>query len=134
MHDYNAQPVAPPGIQVIIHEKSTTRRTWAPHGVEGWYLGPAMEHYRCYRVIASKTGGERITDTVQFFPHDVPMPGTTAVDRKIEAAAELTAAISKFKFASPFKDIHDKQMDGLQKLADILQVATTPVTVNNTSG
>ena len=45
IHDYNAQPVAPPGIQVLIHEKSTTRRTWAPHGVEGWYLGPAMEHY-----------------------------------------------------------------------------------------
>ena len=97
IHDYNAHPVAPPGIQVLIHEKSNVRKTWSLHGVEGWYLGPAMEHYRCYRVIASKTGGERITDTVQFFPHDIPMPGTSAADRAAEAAIELTDAISNFK-------------------------------------
>ena len=91
-----------------------------------------MEHYRCYRVIAAKTGGERITDTVQFFPRDVPMPETITVDRTIEVAAELTAAISKFKFASPLKDIHDTQMDGLHKLADILKVDITPSNTSNT--
>ena len=34
-HDYNINPVAPPGIQVSIYEKSSNRRSWAPHGVEG---------------------------------------------------------------------------------------------------
>ena len=84
-----------------------------------------MEHYRCYRVTATKTGGGRITDTVQFYPHDVPMPGTAEVDRAIEAAAESTEAISKFKFASPLKDISDLQMDVLHKLVEIFHLATT---------
>ena len=118
-HDYNAHPVAPPGIQVLIHEKSNNRRSWAPHGVEGWYLGPAMEHYRCYRVIASKTGGERITDTIQFFPHDVPMPGSSSQDRAREAAIELTDALKNFKHASPLKDVSDAGVQALKDLAAI---------------
>ena len=77
MHDYNAHPIAPPGVIIIIHGKSNIRKAWAPYGVEGWYLGPALGHYRCYRVYTAKTGGERVLDTVQFFPHVIPMPGTT---------------------------------------------------------
>jgi hypothetical protein len=38
--DYNKTPLAPLGIKVVIHEKCGARRTWAPHGVDGWYLGP----------------------------------------------------------------------------------------------
>ena len=124
IHDYNAHPVAPPGIQVLIHEKSNVRKTWSLHGVEGWYLGPAMEHYRCYRVIASKTGGEIITDTIQFFPHDIPMPGSSAADRAVEAAIELTDAISNFKHASPLKDMPSPQLAALTKLATIFKIAT----------
>ena len=81
-----------------------------------------MEHYRCYRVIAIKTGGKRITDTVQFFPHDVPLSGSTPVDRVIEAATELTEAISKCKHASLLKEVPDEQLAVLHKLADIFQV------------
>jgi hypothetical protein len=43
--NYNRTPMAPPGRKVIIHEKPQQRKTWDPHGTEGWYLGPAMEHY-----------------------------------------------------------------------------------------
>ena len=48
--DYNRTPLAPPGTRVLIHEKPSVRRTWSPHAVDGWYLGPAPRHYRCYRV------------------------------------------------------------------------------------
>ena len=37
--DFNRTPLAPPGTQVIVHETHDNRRTWAPHGVDGWYLG-----------------------------------------------------------------------------------------------
>ena len=105
-HDFNANPLAPPGIQVLIHEKISTRRTWAPHGVEGWYLGPSMDHYRCYKVIASKIGGKNHRYS-PFFSRDVLMPGSSAADREIEAAAELTDTISNFKHSSPLKDVQD---------------------------
>jgi hypothetical protein len=50
--DFNRTPLAPPGTKVLIHEKPAIHGTWAPRAVEGWYLGPAQRHYRCYRVWA----------------------------------------------------------------------------------
>jgi hypothetical protein len=48
--DFNRTPLAPPGTKVLINEKADIRQTWAPHAVEGWYLGSILRHYRCYRV------------------------------------------------------------------------------------
>lgn len=45
--NYNATPMAPPGSPILIHNKPSTRKSWAPHGVEGFYIGPALHHYRC---------------------------------------------------------------------------------------
>ena len=58
MHDYNTYPTAPLGAKILMHENSNIKKTWVPHGIEGWYLGPALKHYRCYRVYAAKTGGK----------------------------------------------------------------------------
>jgi hypothetical protein len=43
--DFNHTTVATPRSRVIFHEKPRQRNTWTPHGVNGFYLGPAMEHY-----------------------------------------------------------------------------------------
>jgi hypothetical protein len=45
-YDYNRAPMAPPGTRIIAHETPNHRRTWAPHGQYGCYIGPALEHYR----------------------------------------------------------------------------------------
>ena len=66
--DLNKTHLAPPGTRVIIHEKPAQRRTWAPHGIDGWYVGPALDHYQCHRVWIPSTQSERIADTLQFFP------------------------------------------------------------------
>jgi hypothetical protein len=78
--DYNKAPLASPGIKILIHERASTRSRWAPHGLNGWYLGPAREYYRCHRVYATKTSPERIADTVEFFPHQSTMPTTSSAD------------------------------------------------------
>jgi hypothetical protein len=44
-YDFNRAPMAPPGTKIIAHETPSRRRTWAPHGQDGWYIGPALEHY-----------------------------------------------------------------------------------------
>ena len=72
--NYNNTPLAPPGTQVIVHEKPTVRGTWTSHGVKGWYLGPSMEHYRCHCVYITKTRGERDSDCVELPPHNTPLP------------------------------------------------------------
>jgi hypothetical protein len=41
-YDYNRSPMAPPGTRIIAHETPHSRRTWAPHEQDGWYIGPAL--------------------------------------------------------------------------------------------
>jgi hypothetical protein len=69
-YDFNRAPMAPPGTRIIAHETPNRRRTWAPHGKDGWYIIPALEHYRCYTVYVTKTRGERVVETVDFFPRN----------------------------------------------------------------
>ena len=65
--DFNKTPMAPPVTKGLLHEKPVQQKSWNPHGYEGWYLGPALEHYRCYRVYKNRTRAEIIVDTVEFF-------------------------------------------------------------------
>jgi hypothetical protein len=71
-YDFNRAPMAPLGTIIIAHETPNRRRTWDPHGQDGWYLGSALEHYRCYTVYITKTRGDRIVETVDFFPEKSP--------------------------------------------------------------
>jgi hypothetical protein len=57
-YDLNRAPIAPLGTRIIAHETPNRRRTWAPHGQDGWYIGPELEHYRYYTVYITKTRGE----------------------------------------------------------------------------
>ena len=66
--DFNKTPLAPPGTRVVLHKKPSQRLSWDPQSTEGWYLGPVLEHYRCYRVFVNKSKAERVTDTIAFPP------------------------------------------------------------------
>jgi hypothetical protein len=48
-YNFSAHPLAPPGTHFLIHEKPHNRASWAPHALDAWYLGPALNHYRCHR-------------------------------------------------------------------------------------
>jgi hypothetical protein len=45
--DLNRTPLAPPETSAVAHVKTKSRLTWAPHGENDWYVGPAPDHYRC---------------------------------------------------------------------------------------
>jgi hypothetical protein len=45
-YEYNKAPMESPSTIIIAHETPNRRRTWAPHGQDGWYIGPDLEHYR----------------------------------------------------------------------------------------
>jgi hypothetical protein len=126
--DFNRTPLAPPGTRVLIHEKPAVRASWAPHGVPGWYLGPATNHYRCYRVYVSATHAERISDTVEFLPVHVPMPQTSSADRATYAALDLIQALQHPAPAAPFLNFGDAQLAALHTLSHIFRSAIkTPV-------
>jgi hypothetical protein len=74
--DFNRTPLDPPGTRIIAHDKPYQRASWYPHGVDGYYLGPALDHYRCYQVHITKTKGTRIVDTIESPPAKLAMPST----------------------------------------------------------
>ena len=43
-------------------------KTWAPDTFDAWYVGPALEHYRCYMVWATQTRQLRIVNQLMWFP------------------------------------------------------------------
>ena len=45
--DYSKTPLASPGMKVLAHVPPDKRLSWAPHAESGFYLGPALHHYRC---------------------------------------------------------------------------------------
>jgi hypothetical protein len=55
---HNRAPMAPLSTIIIARETPNRRITWAPHGQDGWYIGPALEHYRCYTMYITKTRSE----------------------------------------------------------------------------
>jgi hypothetical protein len=105
--DYNKTAFGPPGCKIIAHEKPVQRRTWAAHGQPGWYIGPAMHHYRCQNVYITATASERIVDTLEFSPHTSPMPQMPSSDRILMAAQYMTDALKHPHPDVPFATIGD---------------------------
>ena len=117
--DYNRTPLAPPGTRLLVHEKPAVRGTWAPHAVDGWYLGPAMKHYRCYRVWIWETAAERIAETVVWMPSKVKMPTASSTDAATAAARDLIHALRNPSPSSPLAPTSDSQVAALKQLAEI---------------
>ena len=51
-----------------MHSKPDQRASWDYHGLEGFYVSPAPDHYRCLTCYFPKTKSEVIADTVKFIP------------------------------------------------------------------
>ena len=112
--NYDKTPILPPGLKLIIHEKPSQRKTWSPRGTEGWYLGPALNHYRCHRVFCTKTQAERITETINIIP-DAHTPQISLPEAAIIATEKLTETLAAKD------DFGQKQLDSIQQLAKALQ-------------
>jgi hypothetical protein len=122
-HDYNRAPMAPPVTRIIAHETPGRRKTWAPHGQDGWYIGPALEHYRCYTVYITKTRASRIVETVEFFPHQFKIQFPSSSDLATQAVADLTHALLNPQPAGPLCQVGDEQAIALRKLATIFEAS-----------
>jgi hypothetical protein len=119
--NYNKTSFAPPGYKIIAHEKPAKRRTWAPHREHGYSLGPAMHHYRCQNVYIAATASDCIVDTLEFFPHNFPMPQLSFTYILIMAAKDISNALQNPHPEVPFSHIGDETIAALTKLAEIFK-------------
>jgi hypothetical protein len=122
-YDFNRAPMVPPGTRIIAHETPSRRRTWAPYGIDGWYIGPSLEHYRCYTVYITKTRGNIIVETVDFFPEKITLPFPSSQELATQAAAELTHALLHPQPAGPCCQVGNEQTIALKRLASIFESA-----------
>jgi hypothetical protein len=47
--------LGPVGCRVLIHAKPATRRSWDFRAKNGFYIGPAMDSYRCFKLVNADT-------------------------------------------------------------------------------
>ena len=123
--DFNRTPIAPLSTKALVYEKPTVRDTWAPHAVDGWYVGPERQHYRCYKLYIPSTKGTRHSVTVEFFSYQVTIPATSSADLTIETARNLTHVLQNPAPASPFVNFGTETSIALAKLADIFSQLNT---------
>ena len=89
VHSFNKIPLAPPSTKIIIHSKLGQRASWDYHGLEGFYVAPVPDHYRCLTCYFPKTKSEVIADTVKFIPRYIPIPETSLDDHVKKTADDL---------------------------------------------
>jgi hypothetical protein len=66
--DFDSHPIHPPGQLVVAHDAPLTRASWAKHGTRGFYLSPAVHHYRCHNVFLPLSNSYRVCQTLDDFP------------------------------------------------------------------
>jgi hypothetical protein len=135
-YDFNRIPIAPPGIRVLVYETPTARASWSPHAVDGWYVGPAQDSYRIYRVWIEETRAECNADMLAWFPTKVTMPIASSVDTIIAGAKDIVHALEHPSTGFPLAPLSDSEAATLRTLTGILinrsepKLGTSPTTVS----
>jgi len=123
-YDFNRTPIAPPGIRVLVHEKPENRNTWAPHAVEGWYMGPALQSYRCYRTWITETKRERTADTLTWLPEKLKLPTASAAEIIASATTDILHALQHPDKGNPFLPLNDTETETLKQITTLLHNKT----------
>jgi hypothetical protein len=85
-YDFNRHPIAPAGSKVLTWDSPDNRETWADHGGEGIYVGPALDHFRAFRIWVPQHSAMRISGTVWWFHKPVRHDDSAAQDIDNEIA------------------------------------------------
>ena len=106
-----------------IHEKTYKRLTYAPHSVNGCYLGPVVDQYICYTCYNIDTGGGNTPDKIALLPAFMKITNYSIRDMAIHAAADLTKALQIPSPESHFQ-VGDAQLKSIRELAQIFDAET----------
>ena len=126
--NFNITPLAPLGSKTTVHRKPNQRTSWEIHGATGYYVGPAMSHYRSLTFYLPRSGGECISDTAAIYSTMTTVPVWTAEDALIQTVLRLTQTIRASPISDPFNALLEAQKSTLKKISEIFQqFGTTPV-------
>jgi len=115
-----ATPLGPPGCKILAHEKAGERNTWSAHGKEGYYLGPDLESYRCFKVYIPSTRGIRSVDTISWYPHDITVPTVSTSDMLHEALQNILQVLQTEPADTLLAAVQPEEHEAIVQLVGIL--------------
>jgi hypothetical protein len=92
---FNNTPLVPVGCRVLIHAKPSTRCSWDYRAKQGFYVGPALNHYRCYELVKLETKQKVISNTVQFRHAYLQIPAVSVEDKIDNGLQVMVGAMQK---------------------------------------
>jgi hypothetical protein len=114
--DFNKTPLGSVGCRVLIHAKPVTCCSWDFRAKEGFYIGLALDSYRCFKLVKSDTKSQVISDTVKFRHSYRAIPTPTPADKIIHSLQVMSGAL---KDAPPPTTI--TQVEAIANLRDLFK-------------
>lgn len=118
--DFNRTPMAPIGTKVLAHTSVEIRGSWDFRGVDAWYIGPSLEHYRCVKCFVPKTNSVIDCDTVEFFPHKLKFPEITHEAFLRQAISDIVYLLQNKPSVVPTLEAGHPTNLALQNIATLL--------------
>ena len=88
--------------------------------MDAWYIGPALEHYRCYQVWIWNTRTERKTDTVAWFPPPhIKMPVASKADLIVGCMNDVVRVLTE-NFHSTVNPLTNSDVHALAQTTSLL--------------
>jgi hypothetical protein len=94
-YDWNQYPLAPLGCKAVIYKDGDIRGSWASRGVDGWYLSPSIDHYRCDVYYVPETRAYPVSGSTELFPQHCQLPNLTPHQHLRELMDELAVEGTK---------------------------------------
>jgi hypothetical protein len=101
---------------VLIHAKPATRRSWDFRAKEGFYIGPALDSYRCFKLVKSDTKSQVISDTVEFRHAYRAIPLPSPEDKIIHGLQAIAGALKDAPLPSTIT-----QLEAITNLRDLFE-------------
>jgi hypothetical protein len=99
--DFNKTPLGPVGCCVLIHAKPATRCLWDFRAKEGFYIGPALDSYRCFKLVKSDNKSQVISDKVEFWHVYRTIPSPLPEDKIIHGHQVISGALKILHYPQP---------------------------------
>jgi hypothetical protein len=90
---FEGTPLGSVGCRIFIHAKLATRQCWDFLAKPGFYIGPALDSYRCFKLVKTNTKSQVISDIVKFCHLYLSVPVPSAEDKIINGLQVVAGTI-----------------------------------------
>jgi hypothetical protein len=91
--DFDKTPLGLVSCRILIHAKPATWRSLDFCAKPGFYIGPALDSYCCFKLVKANTKSQVISDTIKFCHAYLSVPVPSAEDKIIHSLQVLARAI-----------------------------------------